>query len=594
MIRKEWKAGVWFHLINSAFVFLIASKYIELLFDGAGQVHPLYSVAACFSHFLAISFLPFLLFFLPVCYFTKKERLVRWGSIVLAAVCLVILTIDAYVFYLYRFHIDSYVLEQVFGPSSGQVFEFTIGQYLLVVGVVLALLAMEYGIYRLASYVAERVSVRPLLWIGSAWLLALVTVQIYRTCGLFKSDRSIYAIERHFPLVAPVYPNWILGVGEGPVRLDVEGRKQNYPTKKLAEHPTGKNLLIIAFDSWRASAMDSLCTPHIYGFSKKSQTFHHHYSGSNGTRTGVFSLFYGLPGVSFQDFRSEHIQPVLLQELAAEGYDMRLFPSASLRNPPLDQNVFYALSDQCDPTEGMNAWQRDVNLSRNFIQYLTERDTTRPFFSFLFFDSLHSMIKPSDYKGPFQPSWENAQYEKLLFDVDPQEFLNLYKNMAYYLDSLVGRVLDELEAKGLLEETIVVITGDHAQEFNDNGRCFWGHNGNYSSAQMEVPMIYYKSGNAPADYSHWTSHYDVVPTLMKDLFGCENRVSDYSTGQLLTDETPRKALLVDSYIGAGVVEASGRITNIYYDGTYSIMDSSLKEDFTTEIDKKMVEELLKN
>ena len=315
-----------------------------------------------------------------------------------------------------------------------------------------------------------------------------------------------------------------------------------------------------------------------------SDLFKNHESGSNGTRSGVFTLFYGLPGSYFVDFKNQNISSVLLCELQRYNYDCRLYPSASLRNPPLDKNVFYSIENQCDPTEGVNAWRRDVNLMNNFRTYLAERDTSVPFFSFLFFDSLHSMIKPDDYQGPFQPSWNYAKYERLGRNVDPAEFLNLYKNMVYYLDSLTGILLDDLESRGLLENTIVVITGDHSQEFDDNRHGFWGHNGNFSESQFAVPFIYYTPDVQPSEYEHWTSHYDFIPTVMHDLFCVKNPVSDYSIGKDLRDTTERDFLLVDSYIGIGMKDKRKNITNVFYDGTFQITDASLNEDFTSDID----------
>jgi hypothetical protein len=56
--------------------------------------------------------------------------------------------------------------------------------------------------------------------------------------------------------------------------------------------------------------------------------------------------------------------------------------------------------------------------------------------------------------------------------MDPTPFFNLYKNSAYYVDSLVGRIIDDLKRNGRLNNTMVIITGDHGQEFNDNKKNY--------------------------------------------------------------------------------------------------------------------------
>ena len=588
---EKVKAGIWYCLLNSVFVLLISTKYFFLLFSGVASVHPVYSVMACVSHFFALCMLPFLLIFLPIYSLLKNYRLAKWVSIVMSVLSLIVLTIDAYVFSLYRFHLNIYVLEQVFGPASGQVFEFSIGQYIMVALFLLLLLGIEYVLFNLAERCARRFIAGKIFWLFPLWGILLLSVQSYRTWGLFHKDRSILAVENHFPLVVPFYPNECFPSYSMMNHLKGEGRTYSYPKKEIITHAADKNLLIVGFDAWRYDTMDSICSPNIYRFAKKAVVYKNHYSCSNSTKSGVFSIFYGLSGVYFNDFNQQSISPVLMQEFFRQKYDVRLFPSASLRNPPLDKTVFQMVSDQCDPTEGMNAWQRDQRLATNYIHYLAERDTTNPFFSFLFFDSLHSMIEPDDYKGPFQPSWSIAHYERLGNDTDPVEFFNLYKNMVYYLDSLVGCVLNELEQRGLLENTIVVFTGDHAQEFNDNHHGFWGHNGNYSDAQIRVPMIYYHPEVTPAVYDHWTAHYDLVPTLMRDLFGAENAPSDYSMGTYLDDKKDRNYLLVDTYIGAGVIDSTKNILNLLYSGECQLTDAGLNEDFSSPIDSSLVEKM---
>src|SRR5690606_36293306 len=121
-------------------------------------------------------------------------------------------------------------------------------------------------------------------------------------------------------------------------------------------------------------------------------------------------------------------------------------------------------------------WDRD--LTEDFLDYLDERDDSKPFFALLFYDSPHSFQMPAEYPRVFQPSAPHVNYLRLDKDTDATPLLNLYRNSLHYVDSLVGTVLAELRARGLLEHTIVLITGDHGQEFNDTGLNFWGHGSN--------------------------------------------------------------------------------------------------------------------
>jgi membrane-anchored protein YejM (alkaline phosphatase superfamily) len=35
----------------------------------------------------------------------------------------------------------------------------------------------------------------------------------------------------------------------------------------------------------------------------------------------------------------------------------------------------------------------------------------------------------------------------------------------------------------------VIVTSDHGEEFNDTGKNYWGHNGNFSPYQVAVPLL---------------------------------------------------------------------------------------------------------
>lgn len=103
-------------------------------------------------------------------------------------------------------------------------------------------------------------------------------------------------------------------------------------------------------------------------------------------------------------------------------------------------------------------------ICKHSIRWAAVQNLSFPFF----YDLAHGYEVPKDKLYRFQPSWEFADYMKLNNDIDPTPFLNLYYNCVAEADSLVGCVLHKLEEKKLLDNTLVIITGDHGQEFNEN------------------------------------------------------------------------------------------------------------------------------
>ena len=103
---------------------------------------------------------------------------------------------------------------------------------------------------------------------------------------------------------------------------------------------------------------------------------------------------------------------------------------------------------------------------------------------------------PDDYKKLFKPSLDEVNFLALNDNYDAEPFINLYKNSLHYIDGKVGEVLDSLTGK--LDNTIVIFTSDHGEEFNDSKLSYWGHNSNYSKYQTAVPLIIHWTNKAPA------------------------------------------------------------------------------------------------
>ena len=78
--------------------------------------------------------------------------------------------------------------------------------------------------------------------------------------------------------------------------------------------------------------------------------------------------------------------------------------------------------------------------------------------------------------------------------------------------------------------TIVLVTGDHGQAFNETHDNTWGHNSAFSDYQVRVPFVVEWPGRAPESIQRLTSHVDWAPTLLTDALGCSTPVDQYSTG----------------------------------------------------------------
>jgi len=361
------------------------------------------------------------------------------------------------------------------------------------------------------------------------------------------------------------------------LRLGSEDSALKYPleTIKCPSKSAKMNLLLIIIDSWRFDALTPEIAPNLWRLSKDSWRFDNHFSSGNATRFGIFGLFYGLHGTYWHSILAEEKSPVLMREFEKRQYKMGVFASAALINPEFDRTVFSDIRNKIELRQtGGGSVANDRIISEKMINFIASTPKASPFFGFMFFDSPHVAGHP-DETAPFQPELKEVNHLTLNNSTDPVPYVNRYKNAVYYNDMLIGQVLEQLKKSNLLDNTVIVITGDHGEEFNDLKMNYWGHVGNFARYQTQTPLVIHWPGKTPAIYTHTTSHLDIAPTLMKDMFSCETDPSKFSNGRSLLDKSPRPYVLISSWDTFSTNEPD-RITVVQKSGEMDILDTAYK------------------
>jgi arylsulfatase A-like enzyme len=191
---------------------------------------------------------------------------------------------------------------------------------------------------------------------------------------------------------------------------------------------------------------------------------------------------------------------------------------------------------------------------RSFAQFVTPEVVTqrvvnrlarrsadaRPFFWHVFYSCNHLPFRsPEPYRSMFSdPAYNGPHRNGVDFDIDAfiggtdlesksealpahevAQIRALYDGTTRMFDDQVKRILDSLEAQGLAERTIVIITSDHGDDLYEPGVTF-GHgqtmNGGLQS--FHVPMIVHIPGREPLQIDEAVSLLDLAPTLT-DLLG---------------------------------------------------------------------------
>lgn len=587
LVKLQARWALWFALSNALIAALISLRFLAPTDVNDSLVSIAFVATNWVAHFSTLGVATWLVVLLPLAILLPLPLLFRSIIILLLFVAQFLLLIDTFVYLQYRFHINGFIIDLILNDSEGQIFAFSVMAWVMAGACALLLLACEFFI---ARWLWNKVSHTHKFRFSRRFALFCISVTLASHLLHIWADANAYQpITGYSRLLPLAHSATSYGMMAKYGLNDPEAYKNrsllkaangnnglHYPQSPMQCERADKplNILLVVIDSWRADTLTAAIAPNMNAFAASSSRFDRHFSGSNSTRAGIFSLFYGLPGQYWQAMKDSQTAPVLIKELLRQDYQMGIFSSAKLDNPRFNQTVFEPIKELRNGSPGSAPYARDARLTRDWQQWFEqERDQSKPYFGFLFYDSPHGVSFPEDYPKPFEPSWENVNQMLLNDSFDAVPYFNRYKNAVHYTDSLVGEVLSKLKDSGHLEDTVVLITGDHGEEFNDNGKGFWGHNGNFSPVQVQVPLVVHWPGKESQQASaRLTSHYDLSSTLLTRVLGCRNPAAEYSIGSdLYSADSDQEWLLAASYSRYAIVE-SERITEIDPLGNYNIYD----------------------
>ena len=317
-------------------------------------------------------------------------------------------------------------------------------------------------------------------------------------------------------------------------------------------------------------------SPQIWKFSQKTLVFNNHYSGGNASRFGIFSMFYGVYAYYWHQFLGARQSPVLLDELINLGYDFRILSSTLLTYPEFRKTAFIKIPDDIDDRlSGQNAEEKDPVLAGHFLDWLATRKSAKPFFAFLFFDAPHGPYAYPQEFDKFTPSLKTANYITV-GEKDTIPLKNSYQNAINFDDALTGKILDYLKKHEFLQNTIVLISSDHGEEFYESG--FLGHTSAFSKYQTKVPLILYLPGQLHQEIERLTSHLDVAPTMLA-LLGYTSPPSLYSNGVSLFEDRPREFVVSCGWDNCGMITPTNTIvfsTETYNAYLFDVRDDQYK------------------
>ena len=301
-----------------------------------------------------------------------------------------------------------------------------------------------------------------------------------------------------------------------------------------------KNVILIVLDACRADHLG------VEGYGRDTTPFlsslraagrlhvvHSFYSASCCTFGGILTLLRS------QDWFKMSPRAFALQDvLKRSGYRVHFLLSGD-QSGFLHLKSYYGqnldtFSDGTDPSRHCTL-NDDRGMFESFNAVPSSNGT--PTFFYFHLMSSHGLGTKLTCNLRFQPS------------ADPtvaSQRINSYDNGVYQADRNIRELFHRLELKGYLQNSLVVITGDHGESLGE--RSFWGHAHNLYSEEVTPPLLIY-------DPDHTVSYrnlelarqVDVAPTIL-DRLGLPTPAS-WDGRSLLRDGPPRFSYLrfADTY-----------------------------------------------
>ena len=113
---------------------------------------------------------------------------------------------------------------------------------------------------------------------------------------------------------------------------------------------------------------------------------------------------------------------------------------------------------------------------------------------------------------------DEIEYMESVLPQDTDGEIIVYDAALHNLDSAIGNLMDSLEADGVLEDTVIVVFGDHyPYGMSEHGQTIY-FDGLLKYEKYRTPWLIYTPGIDPQTITRTTSTFDIYPTLA-NLFG---------------------------------------------------------------------------
>ncbi len=310
------------------------------------------------------------------------------------------------------------------------------------------------------------------------------------------------------------------------------------------------NIIFMNVEGLRHDMLNPVNAPNLYKFVKeKAFNLQRHYSTGNNTPGSLFGMLTGLTPYYFEALRQNGCPSVALEVLKKLGYRETFYFNSPKNYEYIYRDLMEKTANEYVSIPGVKEdyAPRERKLVDRFLADLRNHKGGPRFDYYLMNVTHFNYYYPEnfrkftpDYKMDFQIiSGSQQKFRKHKIGL-----MNRYKNAVYYFDYLFGIMIRDLEKTGRLKNTIIVLSGDHGEEFWEHGS--FGHTWGLNNIQIQpAAFIYYPGVKSDSIKYKYTSHCDFMPTVF-DLIGLNLDYKQFTAGKSLVSYNPERDYVISS------------------------------------------------
>lgn len=350
----------------------------------------------------------------------------------------------------------------------------------------------------------------------------------------------------------------------------------------------GKNVIVLMIESGSNIMLNQEYYPNLSKLYQEGWTWDNYYSPRNSCATGnnemsgMTSLYTIYNNCTANVYKKNTYFESIFNLFNNAGYETNSFHDhfdAYYYRTTIHKNMgsskFYKVQDMKIPYgHSYGDWASDEEMMKFYLNTLDNRDTTKPFMSWITTVTSH------------QPYSNSSIYNDMYLDLFPKSIpkdVRRYMSKLKVVDNAIGILLTGLEERGILDDTVIVLYCDHypyAISTNNLNKVL-DYDTSVDNNADQVPFIIYNSKLEGKHYEEYTTYMNITPTIA-NLFGLKYDSRLYMGTDLFSSSFESIVVFADGSWKNEVAYYDASTNKIHY-----YTDKTLKEEEILAINGKI-------